>query len=206
MFAHQVIEDLKSQYLKLSQKEQENHYMMGVAYGDMIPSAIKFHFGDAHIILNSSKNDTHVFICNETPIKMPYPIMWFDYNNLYYGGQSCKVAALVCHYGAEEGFIEQYELFSFIFNPYQRKWVINPQVYFVKNGFMEKYNEVSGFSSTDDQIHHEIASACAWLAHKSILLLNCKNIKTENIKAPVSLNKKRRKNGKQEIFNYRGGS
>lgn len=33
-------------------------------------------------------------------------------------------------------------------------------------------------------------------------LINCKNISTEVIKAPEALNKKRRKNNKQEIFDY----
>ena len=36
----------------------------------------------------------------------------------------------------------------------------------------------------------------------TLKLLNCKNIQSEIIKAPEALNKKRRKTGKQEIFNY----
>lgn len=36
----------------------------------------------------------------------------------------------------------------------------------------------------------------------ALQLLNCKNISTEKIYAPLALNKKRRKNGKQEIFDY----
>lgn len=38
--------------------------------------------------------------------------------------------------------------------------------------------------------------------HVFLLLMSCKNISTEVIKAPEVLNKKRRKNGKQEIFDY----
>lgn len=40
------------------------------------------------------------------------------------------------------------------------------------------------------------------IAHRVIMLLNCKNIESEKILAPSALNKKRRLNGKQEIFDY----
>lgn len=38
--------------------------------------------------------------------------------------------------------------------------------------------------------------------YQSLMLLNCKNIVTEKIPAPEALNKKRRKAGKQELFDY----
>jgi len=41
------------------------------------------------------------------------------------------------------------------------------------------------------------------LLETSVKLLNCKNIRTETIKASEKLNKKRRKNGKAEIFDYK---
>lgn len=40
------------------------------------------------------------------------------------------------------------------------------------------------------------------LFYQSLLLLSCKNIITEKILAPEALNKKRRKAGKQELFDY----
>jgi hypothetical protein len=40
------------------------------------------------------------------------------------------------------------------------------------------------------------------MIHVALLMLNCKNIVTEKIVAPIALNKKRRKQGKQEIFSY----
>ena len=38
--------------------------------------------------------------------------------------------------------------------------------------------------------------------YTTLKLLNCKNIQTEKIPAPEALNKKRRKAGKQELFDY----
>lgn len=40
------------------------------------------------------------------------------------------------------------------------------------------------------------------MIHVALMMLNCKNIVTEKVVAPVKLNNKRRKNGKQELFDY----
>lgn len=42
-----------------------------------------------------------------------------------------------------------------------------------------------------------------YVLNSALLLLNCKNIETVEVKPPEKLNKKRRKNGKQEIFVYK---
>ena len=42
-----------------------------------------------------------------------------------------------------------------------------------------------------------------YVLNSALVLLNCKNVETEDILPPDKVNKKRRKNGKQELFTYK---
>lgn len=65
-------------------------------------------------------------------------------------------------------------------------------------------------SVTDKQLSWDTAMGCRaddqrdlYVLNAALLLLNCKNIETEDNQPPSKLNRKRSKNGKQELFTYK---
>ncbi len=65
-------------------------------------------------------------------------------------------------------------------------------------------------SATDKQLSWNTVMKCRaddqrdlYVLNAALLLLNCKNIETEDNQPPSKLNRKRAKNGKQELFTYK---
>jgi hypothetical protein len=65
-------------------------------------------------------------------------------------------------------------------------------------------------SASDKQLPWDTALECRaddqrdlYVLNAALLLLNCKNIETEDNQPPSKLNRKRSKNGKQELFTYK---
>lgn len=202
MYAHQVIEDMKSAIKKINNPDNKYENIMEIAL-EQIPLCQQFHFDadSTKAVWNSTKSGEagqEFFECRETAIKMPYKYMWFDYNDALL---KKRLAVMVLHYSPEElpvAALDQYELFAFEkLNP-SSPWTMARKIVFVKKGEIEEYTSTPTANEYDDSM----IGYCGTLVHKSIMLLNCKNIVTEIIKAPGALNKKRRKNGKQEIFDY----
>lgn len=102
-----------------------------------------------------------------------------------------------------ETTIPHYEVFCARYMSIFKEWAINDFTVDVFQGNISFHNNWtpelwagSTMAMKDSAIH------MAELASRAAIILSCKNITTEIIKAPESLNKKRRKNGKQEIFDY----
>lgn len=60
-----------------------------------------------------------------------------------------------------------------------------------------RFGSISGWQQQIEEDQGDLTTI-----YTTLKLLNCKNIETEKIRAPEALNKKRRKSGKQEIFDY----
>jgi hypothetical protein len=194
MFAHQVIEEF-SEILSLDWPKSEigrvkiyEHLVLNIG------KAQKFHLGDITDILNATKNITNIDV---KEIKFPYDNIYIDFITPGHTKLS-KLAILV----------KQTEQGHQIFTMQCEKSC--------KDGWVaaSSYNEwdkttLSGVTQTlknlkleDKERQLDYQGVMATIAYKTIMLLTCKNIQTETIPAPEALNKKRRKAGKQELFDY----
>ncbi len=209
MYAHQVIEDMKATIIRLNQLEvgwpEERR-----KYGDYdhaieifleaMANSQKFHFDDVDslIEIGKSADNCKLFMESESiPLEMPYKNMWIDFS--VKNGHN-KWGILIYRYDAAE-FCKnpQFELFCFEYAREVNRWIMAPTIKTIQNGFIISEYKANHYK---ENIENDLIVACASLGHKSIMLLNCKNITTEKIFAPEALNKKRRKSGKQELFDY----
>lgn len=208
MFAHQIIADLQRRVDMLKKEpycEERDAYitLLEIAYMETIPRAIKFGFEDAESIRSGVNSRDYLFMSGGTPIKMPYQSMMFDFFQHNPSGSNCKASVVVNRYGGDEGFVgnwgEQYELGCFLYNKTNNIWQMLPELVFVKDGTISSY--MKAFDIGEEK-RNPIVHYCAAMSHRCIMLLNCKNIQKELVKAPRKLNLKRRKTGKQELFDY----
>lgn len=223
MFAHQVIEDLRI-YIKLCDDDEIKNYCNGLI--PIIQKSQHFHIGDYDDLYTVYKPfiGTGLFT-GQNKVKMPYKSMWIDWTNKTFKPdiskgetESPKEAILV--YSLSENII-CYLCFSYFKE--QELWVPFFITFFTQIGETLDNNEekfmkyltgmdkffigcstsicVKKYKAHKDRIIKEITYNITML-NITLKLLNCKNIQSEIIKAPEALNKKRRKTGKQEIFNY----
>lgn len=192
MFAHQVIEDLKTApYVSDHNKDSLITY---------IRNAHKFHFGESNEIVNTFKKwvgKKRLFIDETEYIKLPYDILWFDYilsdppvnikRGILLARTDDNIFYTVCFLGTNQ-------------------WNLMARTYEITIGVgvtaVGEIYDGSLFIPEDEAWEEEFKAATLSLVCASLVLLNCKNITTEIIKPPEALNKKRRKNNKQEIFDY----
>jgi hypothetical protein len=204
MFAHQVIEEYQSnmgEYTNQTYKDEANKAV------SLIRQSAKFHMGDLDDVFNifKSKNREDCFSKDIIYLKLPYPIMWFDFTHKH-----------ICHGDApntKEGILvkeinsKQWMIYTVTYHQSSKKWIIYPHKFIIN--ITEGDSTVTPIFFIGDYENEGLKARFlrefAWvkcLLDYSVRLLNCKNIQTEKIKAPEALNKKRRKNGKQEIFDY----
>jgi len=193
MYAHQVIEDLRQGMIS----HEINHaYKACVVHCiNSIMNAEKFNWG-----MIPKHTDNGIFMIHKGRLlftenrglyKIPFSSCWFDWE--HESGDVSKQGALIQENDST------LTIFAFQFFKSIDRWVLSPSKYGLAliNGVpgiaMEKL-----ISEEDVGVDQGILTKI----EKMLLLLNCKNIQTEKIKAPEALNKKRRKQGKQPIFDY----
>jgi hypothetical protein len=201
MFAHQVIEDLKTfkimmEKVPLNTLDPAPKYALGIAKYSLnyIDIAQKFHIEDLESI--ESALQTWNKTLDATLVKFPYNKMWIDF-----AYKDKKIGILVLN-----GIVENLGFGTYMYVFIYRKtaslslWVPEPLGIELQEGqtrpiiydqYQEEYIDGGAFGSLIGGIAYALA-----------LLLNCKNIQLEKIPAPEALNKKRRKAGKQELFDY----
>ena len=199
MFAHQVIEDINKKYNTKNIK----------FITDEIKKSQKFHFGNSRELDKTfiPKTTQYVFSESKEYLKFPYDTCWFDYivefNNtetydktiqsykrgflIFQDRESVNIIAFLAGTGTDWNISDVVQRIEF-------KNTENANVKVIK-----LFETNNGYTDADDT---ENLAMDLSLVERSIRLYNCKNIQTEKISAPIKLNKKRLKSGRQEIFDY----
>ena len=212
MYAHQVIEDLRY-WIRTGTPGTP---MTSLYQNAILPiqKAQKFHVGSIEHLTGVAgiKPGTDLFMCQDN-VKLPYTLCWFDWEVIepdkqklddrlareYAPAINTAEAVLVKIIAPNRYHVVPFTRFQCFPKPI---WAMNLVSIEIIVGKGARSLTIEGL--TDDQVKVgsiEAAINCQFL-EMSLRLLNCKNISTEVIKAPEALNKKRRKNGKQEIFDY----
>ena len=220
MFAHQVIEELEK-FKKTTQYEEvingSNEFIK------QINKSQKFHLGDYDDLFTVyEKMIGKALFKGDNTVKMPFKTMWIDWthkNHIPKPGESPTTKESVIAENLTDNII-LYSCFSY--SPDLQEWVPFYAYFMTQIGEkLDKKEEsiwklftsekpykgftaVRGISNYKGKLM-QIAKECSYnitMLNLTLKLLNCKNIQTETIKAPEALNKKRRRNGKQEIFDY----
>jgi len=213
MFAHQVIEELTRTANSLSEMGIVNDYSKHIsATIPIIRKSIKFHISDENEMLyfrKSAFGKEAVFMEMANYIKLPYPNIYVDYIcDDSKAEEKVRVAKIAATMSAFKDNILRVNFMAF--SEHHQRWFLAPQSYIIKvGGFLDSKTSsniamVSAYPFTDgekDKIIKEDTSDLVIL-NSFLLLLNCKNVITDKVPAPEALNKKRRKAGKQEIFDY----
>jgi hypothetical protein len=227
MYAHQAIEDLDSVLRSAKSHGYEDSItkLFKQSITD-IQKSQKFHVGSIEHLANAVKimPGAELFMDRQSG-KLPFKLCWFDWTVLKperqeiddrvkdYGLADTSAEAVlveeiftgIYNVSAFTRFITRNSQYSNFFKIDRDHWGMNPVRFQVVIGKGCRLIIPHGWDVTDELIELckvEMSINCTFL-DQSLKLLNCKNISTEVIKAPEALNKKRRKNGKQEIFDYR---
>lgn len=201
MFAHQVIEDSK----RWENVDKEIIDKLVIS----INKSQKFHFGSSVDLckLFSGNNGKEVFQTDVEYLKAPYNICWFDYVNYTdeksTGGLWKRAFLIFC----EENVIN-YAMF--LYDKSIGFWYLSPLMIYIKVGAVhnDAYDYIRASSLYQSDINLDNPEEMKWMQHDlsvlevSLRVLNCKNVLTEIIPKPIELNKKRKRNGKVEIFSY----
>jgi hypothetical protein len=222
MYAHQVIEALKNR-LKKPYDEPYRQFLLQVL--PMFKVATSFHLGEAdklpvkslggYVPLDTEQQSyTPIMYENLSDTRLPYKVCWIDWIETNIDpAQSMSVTSLKA--GCLVFFRPETPDVMLIYcvqcHPV-KGWQILPVVASVtinldfsmdgQEMWLSDFYTDYKWPKTDLlRLKITIAQVVSTF-HVFLLLMSCKNISTEVIKAPEALNKKRRKNGKQEIFDY----
>jgi hypothetical protein len=206
MYAHQVIEDLKYN-IKL-----ENDIKNNIERN--IKNSIKFHFGAMKEVQAPFKDmlkkcsKTRLFLDFNEYLKFPFEVCWFDYGHseipgLFFGSLTVMQD------------IDSFMLLHFIKDEKNThgRWGISPSGLKIRIGkyfndtpdtnvkhFLTWNNIHNGFDL--EEYSQKFSAFEVSFIQMALMLLNCKNISTENNYPSMVLNKKRIKQGKQPLFKY----
>ena len=218
MYAHQVIEDLKTtpQWVK---KES------AMTAASFINQSVKFHVGDWVGFQETMPSSTVVDMLLERPsqIRMPYKKTYID-GELSNGDFSGKFAHIVEE--LDEGL---FLIYTFFYK--QKVWFQTPTSFLIstEGKTFSEFDLSEIYENHDDEKFGELSIAELILdnhappemiknAEKTTTttmrdmckficifcsLLSCKNIETADNPPPERLNKKRIKSGKQPLFTYK---
>jgi len=230
MFAHQVIEDLEYNYENLLRNTNENKTVINRLKGFMaahiiainsIKIAQHFYLGEQDVLLTGgiakSMEGRVLFGQN---VRTPFKICTFSthHSNNKLTPEDMEAAArnhdrLIWASTKRFSLVLETDKQLLIFLVSYLKgfaeinnnhgWMLQACSYVVKKGIgglsvlplMEEATK-----STHEWVDEDRGDLS--VLYQSLLILNCKNIQTEKIPAPEPLNKKRRKAGKQELFDY----
>ena len=224
MYAHQVIEDLKG--CNPSKPIPQLHMKLQESL-NLIRNAQCFHLDDMQSFIDMFGNNyiKELAFHDIKYLKLPYQTMWLDMhiNLKSYDSILKKIGFLINE--VDQGIFEIIQFFNAYDDQFERRdvWAMDFTTFLVdtkscseKRIFYKSLADIEELMDSvgiDNKLLCESAkngvSALQEVSFSKIIivdcflhLLNCKNITTETIKAPEALNKKRRKNGKQEIFDY----
>ena len=204
MFTHQVIEDWYEIRERIFGKNEPSKGLLGMV--QIIDPAIyyikksqKFYIGDCEIIYNKVVVKLNREIVGK--IKWPYKIMYVEGTCSH--DTLGKVSAVIYPLNTEPGYI--FVPFQYIKTIEKGKWCpLGMFIKYYEETKMFQHVTVNDPEASEETISklHNLADAILNITLATAMLLNCKNITTEKIPAPEALNKKRRKSGKQELFDY----
>lgn len=221
MYAHQVIDSLNTPigdrhlcYKKefYSNQQHKNNCLETEKWAvNILEICHKFHLGTSALIdkatnfePNAQSRDT-ILKFNKY-IKTPYPLCWFDW--ITGEKEISKKGVLVLnndaaiHIGAPEDFNGIVGI-PFFFAKYYNEWTMYPHYGAVNldtNGLV--FPSVSKSSLNLDDIIKPIGNSLLTIV-RGLTILNCKNIVSETVKVPKKLNKKRLRQNKLPLFNYK---
>ena len=203
MYAHKVIDDI-GKYLKIPNIDKK-YLLMNKA---MVELAEKFHLPDFDRIDISKQHEDIERSDDLLHFSPPYDLCWFDYESIT--GKETKEHQMR---SSKRGVIvlrnSDFLLFRvFYYLDEMRGWT-PPGIEYILNleskGYSHRSIDIAGTSFDKKALKttsiEDMGDVCHVLQAMSIL--NCKNITTEDNLPPKKLNKKRKKNGKQEIFTYK---
>jgi len=209
MYAHQVIEDIVkyNPLFMVSRKCKENI----LASISAIQQSIQFHAGNVIDIDKAVRKEDSVFMGELSMYaKMPFKTMWVDFS-MSTGNQLGILAEKQGNGIIGFGFFLKPKHESFFMVPITAQVSINIHLRDIPGNPMKMmdagniaFYSISKLKDALDKnlLYDELDTYLA-LFEKVLILLNCKNITTEDHKPDVALNKSRRKKGKQELFTYK---
>jgi len=206
MYAHQVIDSLKTKYSNIQLEAGEHSERIAHS----IMNSQKFHVDGMEILDLAKKNFGNELTCKG--LKLPYKLCWFDWN---YNG---SVARDGCFPSSKRGLlvedvIDTYGSGELIlrlcgFHDVEKKWFISRLRYITEPGYGRfqavplRLDFYTWFEGLSNQELNEENQADLTVFVNTLKLLNSRNIGTEITCAPDKLNVKRRKKGKIELFSY----
>lgn len=202
MYAHQVI-DMCNQVSKAS-KINETVRQCHRITADAISQAQHFALHDIETYCQMRKKDSGKILWSgyeRSQYQMPYDAIWLDWTSGHY-----KFAVLLIDAEGELPRWQNEDLVILFFVEQgigkDKMWDMGSHKVYTKRGpgatcRFHPLGDVSLSDMTRKAIEHMMM-----VAETFLLLLNCRNVTTKIVKAPSKLNLKRRKNGKQEIFDY----
>lgn len=221
MYSHQLIDDLNKVIKMIKNKKDAN--MPIVLFETMIPliqKAQKFHIdaGDDIVLLRQKiLKSVPIFSDMTEYLKLPYPVTYFDYpinhftEDVTEETKTSKGAVLCLQANPKIITIE-----TFSYSNFFKMWCMGNLKYMIEirpytEGIGGNVHVIPNFSpgpdhSTNDNWIEKASNEDIpdlTIANIAILLLNCKNIQTISQFPSSSLNKKRIKNNKSEIFTYK---
>jgi len=208
MFAHQVIETLlNNKHLSSLNPDKR------IIFAESISLAPKFHFGEEEGLINAIPHaEEYPFFYGSwrKNINPPYPLVWFDCVSK--DKVVSKLGFLICFFKNN-----MLKIYPFVCSRNDSRWYPDLIAYVIdldedgRDGYGYEKNDLLDFSKIDipfndkDIIRKYAArgmGSITGISNFCLMLLNCKNITTETIQPPEKLNIKRRKNNKQELFEY----
>lgn len=232
MFAHQVIEDKKKYFNKeIIPVEQEFGEATCTLKNPNIADAVCFSLPEFHELLELTKIpiDGTMDMTEIDPqyLKLPYQKVWIDgyYSEEYFKNKTpqeereievgtCKQTfcdkwgMLIVNMG-KQGEMEYLSIISYYHSKKYNVWNMEPYWWILgisdnkvntKRAWLQIYDNID--IETRIKILGNGSADGLYVTIAFLKLINCKNITTELIKAPTALNKKRKRNGKQELFDY----
>ncbi len=219
MYAHQVIDDLDYYINKTEEFPLEYRKRASMAK-NAIKQSVKFSINNVCELQKICGSRREMLFDSKYSRKFPYKKTWIDYSipMAEHESKLRKCGALIVEINSDDETDEQYQIYTFyredrhgkIPKDFPRKgaWVMDEWMYvlvkkeekgFISFNTLEKQYRLN----VDDYFKNSQAFITITIIHYFALLLNCKNITTENNKPSDALNKARRKKGKQELFTYK---
>lgn len=221
MYLHQVITDLEKRLKESLDNEPYRKFISQIL--PIFKIAVSFHIGDAEKLPIKSlggfvpfdsdqRSLTPIMYENLSDTHLPYRVCWIDWIETVVHPKmsvdSLKAGCIVLYHPDTPDVL----LVCCAQHLPRKGWQIYPAMISleINRDFSDEGQETRVSELyTDRQMSEEVLVDLKMSMAKTIcrlnvflLLMSCKNISTEVIKAPEALNKKRRKNGKQEIFDY----
>lgn len=218
MYAHQVIDDL-DYYINKTEELPLEYRKRASIIKNVIKQSVKFSINNICELEKICGSRREMLFNSKYSRKFPYKKIWIDYSVPIVGheGKLMKCGALIVEINSDDESDAKYHIYTFyrvdrrgiIPRDFPRKsaWVMHEWFYILVKKEEEGLIACNMFEkqtqNTKYYFKNTYIRATLTIIHYFALLLNCKNITTENNKPSDALNKARRKKGKQELFTYK---